>query len=187
MQALITLHGSGRDESDLAGFAAALAPGLPVLAPRGAFAEGAGFTFFRRRPDRSLDAPAILSIARDWLASSHDMPDRPPLLVGYSSGAIFAEALLATAPSRFAGAILMRPEPLAADFGFAPLAGLPVLILAGAQDARRRPEDAPRLARQFTAAGARITCHLMDCGHDWAPDGQDVALSRAWLKRHRAG
>lgn len=182
MVTLIALHGSGRDETDLAGFAAGVAPRAALVAPRGDFAEAAGFTFFRRRADRSIDAGDLLSCARAWLPAQRGLPpDSPLILAGYSSGAIFAEALVAIAPRRFAGAILLRPEPIAADFRFPPLAGLPVLILAGAQDARRRPEDAPRLAAQLQAAGARVETHVMDCGHDWAPGDQDATLARAWL------
>ncbi|WP_395542793.1 alpha/beta hydrolase [Neotabrizicola sp. sgz301269] len=187
MPSLLALHGAGRDETDLAEFAAAIAPDLSLLAPRGAYPEGQGFTFFRRRPDRSLDAPAILSVASDWLASRSDLPKAPALLIGYSSGAIFAEALIASAPGRFAGAILMRPKPLAAEFLFPPLMGLPVLILAGRHDPRRRSEDAPLLTRQLSAAGARVDGHMLDCGHGWAPEDQDVILSRAWRQRQRAG
>ncbi|MEI4487740.1 hypothetical protein V8J36_16230 [Frigidibacter sp. MR17.14] len=224
---VLALHGAGRDETDLRDFTRRALPGLAALTPRGAVAQGAGFTFFARRADRSIDAPAVLALARAWLArygldhnarsegaadrdgSAGDVlaadrlpgdgstgvglpgdgsppcpEDGPLLLAGYSSGAIFAEALLAVAPGRFRGAVLMRPEPLAAEMAFPDLSSLPVLLLAGLRDDRRRPGDAPRLAAQLAAAGARVEAPRLDCGHDWAPDDADVHLARDWAGRH---
>lgn len=115
MLSLLSLHGSGRDETDLADFCHQLAPQARFIAPRGPFAQAGGYTFFRRRSDRSIDAAEVLNLATAWVsqeAEAHLRASGEVIAVGYSSGAIFAEALLSVAPDKFAGAILMRPEPL---------------------------------------------------------------------------
>lgn len=86
-------------------------------------------------------------------------------------------------PDRFAGAILLRPEPLAEEFAFPEIQGKPVIILAGRHDERRRPDDATRLAAQLSLARAEVTLHTLDSGHGWAPHDEDVILARSWLAR----
>lgn len=184
MITLLALHGSSRDETDLAEFSQQIAPDARVAAPRGTFSEGNGYTFFRRRPDRSIDSAEIVALAGHWL--SHDAGKLLPaqgkiIVVGYSSGAIFAEALLSVMPDRFAGAILLRPEPLAREFVFPEMPRKPIIVLAGRHDERRRPDDAARLAAQLGSARAEVTLHTLDTGHGWAPHDQDVVLVRSWL------
>ncbi|MHA3913459.1 alpha/beta hydrolase [Halovulum sp. GXIMD14793] len=187
---VLALHGSGQDETSLAGFARQIAPDANLLSPRGLFSDGRGYTFFRRGADRSIDTVQVLRIARDWLNRDIELPAAGrtgALLVGYSSGAVFAEALLAEAPTQFSGAILLRPEPLAADFCFPQMDNKPVLILAGQKDERRKPEHGRRLAEQFRSAGACVTYHMLDCGHGWASEDQDLCLAQSWLKRSYNG
>lgn len=188
MVTLLALHGSSRDETDLADFCGRIAPGARLVAPRGAFAEGSGYTFFRRRADRSIDSVETIALAARWLSeNAADFPPEPEqiILAGYSSGAIFAEALLSVMPGGFAGAILLRPEPLAADFVFPDMSGKPVLVIAGRHDERRRPDDAARLAAQLEIARAKVTLHELNAGHGWAPDDEDILLARSWLAAFR--
>jgi phospholipase/carboxylesterase len=168
----------------LAEYSKSIAPQAQVITPRGTFREGDGFTFFKRRADRSVPAAEVVNLASQWL--SNELNLLPPasekvVIAGYSSGALYAEALLSIVPDRFAGAILMRPEPLSPEFAFPDLTGKPILILAGKHDERRRPADAPLLAAQLGAVGAKVTLHILDSGHGWAPLDEDIILSRAWL------
>jgi phospholipase/carboxylesterase len=182
--ALLALHGSSRDETDLAEFSVRIAPQARVIAPRGTFQEGDGFAFFKRRGDRTIPTSEVAALAREWVLNELTLRSHATekvVIVGYSSGAVFAEALLSVMPDRFAGAILMRPEPLSADFAFPDLTGKPILILAGKHDERRRPADAPLLAAQLDAVRAEVTLHILDSGHGWAPLDEDILLSRAWL------
>jgi phospholipase/carboxylesterase len=103
------------------------------------------------------------------------------LAVGYSSGAIFATALLAVAPQLFVGAILLRPQVIAEDFVFPKLSKKPVLIISGLYDSRRQPHHALRLAEQLSAAGAHVTHHALEAGHGWAPDNSDLTLAGSWM------
>jgi len=184
MLSLLSLHGSGRDETDLADFCHQLAPQARFIAPRGPFAQAGGYTFFRRRSDRSIDAAEVLNLATAWVSQEAQAFLPAPgevIAVGYSSGAIFAEALLSVAPERLAGAILMRPEPLSPNFKFPGMSAKPVLIVAGQHDERRRPDDAAILAEQLSKAGARVSLHVINAEHGWAGDNADVMLARSWL------
>ncbi|MDR7031197.1 alpha/beta hydrolase [Rhizobium rosettiformans] len=183
MLTLPALHGSGRDETDLMDFCHRLAPGSNIATPRGPFVQADGFTFFKRRSDRSIDVAEVLYLARRWIAldfAAYVPPSDEVVLVGYSSGAIFAEALLSVAPDEFSGAILMRPQPLSSDFNFPRLTKTPILIIAGKHDDRRDPDDAAILAEQLANAEACVSLNLLDAGHDWAPDDADIVLARSW-------
>lgn len=183
MLTLLALHGSGRDETDLVDFCHRLAPGSNIATPRGPFVQADGFTFFKRRSDRSIDASEVLDQAKKWIGSefaAHAPPSGEVVLIGYSSGAIFAEALLSVAPDEFSGAILMRPQPLSSDFSFPKMRKKPILIIAGKHDDRRDPDDADILAEQLANAEACVSLNLLDAGHGWAPDDADIALARSW-------
>jgi phospholipase/carboxylesterase len=184
MFTLLALHGSSRDETDLAEFSIRIAPQARVIAPRGTFQEGDGFTFFKRSVGRTIATAEVVAQARQWLSNELNPQPRASekvVIAGYSSGAVYAEALLSVRPDLFAGTILMRPEPLSADFTFPDLTGKPILILAGKHDERRRPADATILAAQLEAAGAKVVLHILECGHGWATRDEDVILARAWL------
>ncbi|TDK31267.1 hypothetical protein E2F50_20205 [Rhizobium deserti] len=103
------------------------------------------------------------------------------MVVGYSSGAIFAEALLSIVPERFAGAVLLRPEPLSSNFRFPGMPAKPILIVAGKHDERRRHDDAAVLTQQLKKAGAVVSLHVVDAGHGWAGRNTDVTLARSCL------
>jgi phospholipase/carboxylesterase len=184
MPTLLALHGSGRDETDLAEFCQQLAPQARIIAPRGPFAQAGGFTFFKRRSDRSIPAAEVVDQAASWVSQegNANLPaSGDVIIVGYSSGAIFAEALLSVIPKRFTGAILMRPEPLSPDFSFPEMPEKPILIVAGTHDERRRQDDAAVLTEQLVNAGAVVSLHVIDAGHGWARHNADLTLALSWL------
>jgi phospholipase/carboxylesterase len=190
MVTLLALHGASRDETDLVAFSRRVAPDAALIAPRGAFPVGDGYSFFRRQPDGGIDAAELISTAEGWLSQESESLLPVPgkiVLIGYSSGAIFAEALLAVRPDRFAGAILLRPQPLAGSFVFPDMPGKPIVVLAGRHDERRRPDAATRLVAQLEAAGAEVTLHLLDCGHGWEPNDEDARIAQSWLSRVSIG
>jgi phospholipase/carboxylesterase len=193
---LIFLHGSASRPhgwiQDWQEFEKGLANDSPHIFLRGHHCESDGYTFVRRNPDHSLnqveidaDAKGCVSALRNILETTQ-MTDQRPLLVGYSSGAVFAAALVHQQPELFGGGILLRPQtPFddASGIAWPSLASLPFLLLSGAHDHRRAPEDAPHLARQLTEAGASVTHHRLDTGHAWEQNGLDTKLSREWLER----
>lgn len=186
MIGILGLHGSASHPASISEFAARLARGRPCCTPRGTFADGEGFTFFRRRPDFSIPAGELIDLARQSLSpdgvAACGLSDM--LLVGYSSGAIFSTALLSAAPDSFVGGVLLRPQPISDEFSFPDLSGKPILIISAAHDARRKPWHATRLAEQLVAANALVTHHTLDAGHEWAPDDLDFVLARLWMDEH---
>ncbi len=180
MLTLLGLHGSSGHPAAIRSFIDGLAPDLPSLCPQGTFADGEGFTFFRRRADFSISEAELLSLAGEAASPSGFVPASAPMLaIGYSSGAIFATALLAVAPQRLAGAILLRPQPISQDFSFPDLSGKPVLIISGLQDARRQPQHAPELEAQLRKGGAEVSHHTLEAGHGLEED--DARVAAAWM------
>lgn len=186
---LLLLHGSGLDERAMMGFARAVAPDGIWIAPRGQVPVGDGHAFFRRHPDRSLDLEDLDLRAHhlcDFIAEArtrYRLPG-PPILAGFSNGAIMAAALVALRPDLSHGAILMRPLAPRPDRAFPRLDGYPVLILSGARDERRDPQDGAVLERQLRAAGAAVTACVLPTGH--GETTADRMLAADWLARHGA-
>jgi len=183
---VVLLHGSGASEGALAGFGHRVAPGRGRILVRGRMPWEDGYAFFRRNPDRTLDRADLAARCAelcDLLRHLAASGGRPPLLVGFSNGAIMAAAALLAAPALSSGAVLLRPLTPRPGERFPALDGYPVLLLGGATDARRHPADFPTLAGQFRQAGARVAARVLPTGHGLDEAGADGRLTRAWLAR----
>lgn len=183
---MILLHGSGGDERALVPLAAELAPGVPLISLRGTVEIDGGFAFFHRRADRSIDeadlTARIAPLAGFIAAAGKDRGfAKPPIIIGFSNGAIMAAALLLTHPTLFAGGILLRPLSPFLDDQPVRLDATPILIIDGEKDSRRSPGDGARLATRFTRAGATVTHQVLPFGHAITPTDEQVA--REWLAR----
>jgi phospholipase/carboxylesterase len=181
---VLLLHGSGGDERDLLPLAAQVTPGAPTFSIRGTVAIDGGFAFFHRRPDRSIDeadlAARIPPLAGFIAAFGADHGfAKPPVIIGFSNGAIMAAALLLTHPTLFAGAILLRPLSPFMDDQPIHLDGTPVLVIDGEKDSRRSPGDGARLAQRLIRAGAAVTHQVLPVGH--AVTETDNRIARAWI------
>lgn len=184
MIGILGLHGSSQHPELISEFTNRLAPQQPGCSPRGTFVDGEGFTFFKRRSDRSIPHEELMALARESLSANGFVLAcglKDMLVVGYSSGALFGTALLALAPEDFVGAILLRPQPISDDFTFPELSGKPVLIISGLRDNRREPQHASQVAEQLIAANAVVTHHALDSGHGWAANDDDLVLARPWM------
>jgi phospholipase/carboxylesterase len=180
----VLLHGSSGDERELVPLAGDLAPGLPIVAVRGGIPFDAGFAFFHRLRDRSIDEADIASravILADFVGAAstqHRLP-RAPIAIGFSNGAIMATALLLTRPGLLAGAILFWPlSAFRADLRTR-LDGTPMLIIDGEKDSRRSPGDGAWLAECLTHAGATVTHHVLPGGHSITTLDREIATE--WL------
>lgn len=182
---LLLMHGSSMDETELLPLAAQAAPDHLVISLRGGIAWEGGYAFFRRNSDRTLDT-ADLAVRTEQVCSfigaaiDTQLVSRPPVLVGFSNGAIMAASLLIHDPACALGAVLIRPLSPAADAALPPMAGKPILILAGEHDDRRHPEDAAKSAQQFQAAGAKVECHTSPAGHGLHES--EPGIIRRWLE-----
>lgn len=181
---ILGLHGSSGHPAMIRSVIDELAPDADVYCPMGPFPDGDGYTFFKRNPDFSIPVEAVISLAKESISSNGlfaESLDGAILVIGYSSGAIFATALLAVAPQSFVGAVLFRPQVLSADFVFPNLTQKPVLIISGNHDIRREPQHSLQLVHQLRDAGAHVTHHELDAGHGWASANRDIVLARTWM------
>jgi phospholipase/carboxylesterase len=182
---MVLLHGSGGNEYDLERLAAGLAPGAATLGVRGTVSINAGFAFFHRRPDNSVDEadisariPALVEFIS--AASVRHEFAKAPIAVGFSNGAIMAAALVLTHPGLLSAAILFRPlSPFLQDLPVR-IDGTPVLIIDGEKDSRRSPGDGTRLAERLMRAGAAVTHHVLPVGHSIT--SMDERIARDWCE-----
>jgi phospholipase/carboxylesterase len=181
---LVLLHGPGGDEHELVPLAHELAPGSPIIGLRGTVAIDDGYAFFNRFADRSIDevdinvrTPVLAEFINATMISYSVA--RAPIAIGFSNGAIMASALLLTRPSLLAGAVLFRPlSPFTDDLPMR-LDGIPVLIIDGAKDSRRSPNDGARLAERLRGAGATVTHHVLPVGHSIT--SMDRQIASEWI------
>jgi phospholipase/carboxylesterase len=182
---LLLMHGSGMDETELLPLAAEAASDHPVISLRGGIAWESGYAFFRRNGDRTLDI-ADLAAQTGRVRSFVDAAIKsqsisgPPILLGFSNGAIMAASLLMHDPACALGAVLIRPLSPVPDAALPPIAEKPVLILSGDSDDRRQPEDATISAQQFQAAGAKVEFHISPTGH--CLHQGEPGIIRRWLE-----
>jgi phospholipase/carboxylesterase len=186
---LVLLHGSGGSENAWGDVAETIAFGGSVFTLRGPIAWQDGFAFFRRNPDRTLDYDDLavqterLAIFLEALSQRHAL-SRPPVVIGFSNGAIITASLIARQDSLTSGAVLMRALSPFKDRKPAMRGNYPLLILAAQHDTRREPRDREIVVSDFMAAGADVTHRLLDCGH--AISSEDLIATKGWLEQNFA-
>jgi len=186
---LLLLHGTGGNEDDLLPLGRMVAPGAPLLSPRGKVLEHGMPRFFRRLAEGVFDED-------DVRARAHELADfvgaarahygiAAPVALGYSNGANIAAAMMLLHPEALAGGVLLRATvPLAKPEPKEGLAGQPVLIVSGASDPIAAPANAARLEAMLEAAGAQVDHRVLASGHELSQ--ADVNLARDWLKTNEA-
>ncbi len=188
---LLVLHGTGGDEHDLVPLAEMLMPGAGVLSPRGKVLERGMPRFFRRLAEGVFDVEDLRFRAGELAefvtaARSHyGITDRRLIAVGFSNGANIAAALLVLHPGVLDAAVLFRamvplvPEPLPN------LRGTPVFMANGRRDPLIQGAEADRLAAILEQAGAVVTRHWENGGHELT--ASDVEAAQQWLRTIRWG
>jgi phospholipase/carboxylesterase len=182
---LLLLHGTGGNETDLLDLGRSLAPGSPLISPRGRVLENGMPRFFRRLAEGVFDL-ADLRLQAQELAGfvkaagvHYGLGDSPPLALGYSNGANIAAALLLLHPGTLSGAVLLRPMvPLIPD-SLPDLEGVRVLVAAGLRDPIAVPAQAQALGELLTRSGADLTLQWSNAAHGLVQDDLDAA--ERWL------
>ena len=195
---LLTLHGTGGNETEIAALAAALDPRASVLSPRGRVSEGGANRWFRRLDEGVFDVDDVIVRAGELAAfittarTIYRIADAPLIAVGFSNGANIALATVLLHPSvlnrvvAFSG---MYPfgerNPLGGLTGVAgaPGHGIELLLLNGAADAMAPTASVDTLERTATAHGASVTRLARPGGH--GVDASDLEAARAWIVGHR--
>jgi phospholipase/carboxylesterase len=188
---LLLLHGTGGDENDLLALGQELAPGSPLLSPRGQVLENGMPRFFRRLAEGIFDQDDLRLRARELARfvadarSVYGLGGAAPIALGFSNGANMAAALLLLHPGTLGGALLFRPMvPLVPD-PLPSLRDVPVLIAGGRQDTIARPEQTQGLADMFNQAGADVTLHWSRAGHGLTRE--DMEAGKQWMSVVSAG
>jgi len=179
---LLLLHGTGGDETDLLPLGRMIAPDAALLSPRGKVLEGGALRFFRRLAEGVFDEEDVRRRADELTAFIAEARAAyglaAPIAVGFSNGANIAAAVLYRDPQALAGAVLLRPMvPLPESP--ADLTGKEILLLSGTMDPIVPAENAERLARALSEAGAAVEHRQLPAGHGLSQ--ADVNLASAWL------
>jgi phospholipase/carboxylesterase len=181
--AMVLLHGTGGNETDLMPFAHRVAPRAALLGFRGRSTEEGVLRWFRRldatrfdQADIAFEVDAFAETLAEALALYGLDPARTTVL-GYSNGANFAAAAMLLRPGLIRRAALLRPmlaleEPRPVD-----LAGTEVLAVAGSSDPYGT--YAPMLVDTLTRAGASVTAETLAAGHELVP--ADIGVVQDWL------
>jgi phospholipase/carboxylesterase len=176
---LLTLHGTGGDENQLAG--RQLLPAATVVSPRGDVSEHGAARFFRRTGEGVYDmadlARATAKMAR-FVKAERDRTSASAVLgLGYSNGANVLASVLFAEPGLFDAVALMHPlipfDP-AISGG---LAGKDILITAGRRDPICPPDQTGRLEAGLRSAGANVSVVWHDGGHELRPTEVEAARS----------
>jgi phospholipase/carboxylesterase len=182
---LLILHGTGGDENDLIPLGKMIAPGAPLVSPRGKVLEHGMPRFFRRLAEGVFDE-------EDVRARAHELADfveaarkayglAAPVALGYSNGANIAAAVMLLRPEALAGGILLRAMvPLASAGEACGLTGKAALIVSGARDPIAPPANAARLKAMLEQAGAHVEHRTLPGGQELSQG--DVDLAREWLQ-----
>lgn len=180
---LLLLHGTGGDENDLAPLGRMIAPGAPLLSPRGKILENGMPRFFRRFADGKFDEDDVRLRANELadfvVAACTHYGIAAPIALGYSNGANTAAAILLLRPGVLAGAILLRATLPLSHPPPTDLTGVPVLINSGARDPMMSAEGAAKLAAVLQQRGAIVEHHTLPSGHELSQ--ADVSLAKRWL------
>lgn len=185
---LLLFHGTGGSEHDLLPVAEKISPDSSVLGVRGNVLENGLPRFFRRLLEGVFDEVDLVKRTHDLKkfideAAKHYGFDRSNLVaIGYSNGANMVGSLLFHYPSIFRGAILHHPMVPIRGIQLPSMKGLPVYIGAGRNDMVCSPEEADELKHMLQEAGARVTIHWENYGHQLT--STEVTKAAEWFGHH---
>ena len=180
---LLALHGTGGDENDLVPLAQRIAPGAPILSPRGRVLENGMPRFFRRLAEGVFDEADLIARTHELArfvgeaAQRYAFDPSRVIAVGYSNGANIAASLMLLEPNVLAGGVLFRAMPPLTPPSPPDLSQVRALIAAGRHDPYSRHADA--LAKQLEGHRAAVDLRWMEAGHELTPG--DLAIAEEWL------
>jgi predicted esterase len=182
---LLLLHGTGGDENDLLPLGQALAPRAALLSPRGKVLENGMPRFFRRLAMGVFDEQDLRFRSQELAefvraaSDQYGFDSQNVVAVGYSNGANIAASLLLLHPGVVCAAALFSPMvPLQPD-RLPDLSSVAVFVAAGRADPIVPPENTKRLLSLLKEAGASVSEHWHQGGHEL--NQSMVEAARQWL------
>jgi predicted esterase len=181
---LLLLHGTGGNEEDLLPLGQALLPGAAILSPRGKVLEHGMPRFFRRFAEGVFDVEDLKFRTHElaqFIEAAAQVYQFGGTIVaaGYSNGANIAASLMLLHPQTLAGAVLFRVMVPFIPEVTPDLTGKQALLAAGRQDQIVPPTDTIKLAEMLKTAGAAVSLHWHDGGHELGQD--DIAAAQRWF------
>jgi len=169
---LLLLHGTGGDENDLLPLGQALAPGAALLSPRGKVLENGMPRFFRRLAMGVFDEQDLRFRTQELAeflraaAGQYGFDLGNVVAVGYSNGANIAGSMLLLYPEMLRAAVLLSPMLPLKPEQTPNLKSVAVFVAAGRADPIVAPENTKQLVSLLTQAGADVTEHWHQGGHE---------------------
>ena len=186
---LLLLHGTGGDENDLLPVGRQLLPGAALLSPRGRVLENGMPRFFRRFGEGVFDLQDLQlqteALARfvEKAAQMYGFDVGRLIAVGYSNGANIAASLMLTEPNLLTSAVLFRPMVPFVPDSPRNLRNVSALLAGGRRDPIVPAEQTLELGKMFEVAGAHVSIHWHNGGHELGAD--DLAAAKEWLEKWR--
>lgn len=186
---LLLLHGTGGNECDLTPLGRELDPNASLLSPRGKVLENGMPRFFRRLAEGVFDLEDLRKRTHELAdfviaaAERYKIDTKNIVAVGYSNGANIAASMLLLRPEILPRAVLFRAMvPLIPEMQ-PNLSAVHVWIGAGTIDPIVPASEAKQLMDLLRSAGADVTIHFSQGGHELTHEDVDVA--REWLMKLR--
>lgn len=163
-------------------------PSAALLSPRGKVLENGMPRFFRRLAEGVFDLEDLkarthqLNRFLDGAVREYKLGETL-IAVGYSNGANIAASLLLLHPHTLSAGVLFRAMPPFEPDHAIDLAETEVLLAFGKHDPIVSERQTARLAEILTNAGASVTLHVHEGGHELGQD--DIDAARQWLESWR--
>ncbi|KZC95420.1 MULTISPECIES: alpha/beta hydrolase [Clavibacter] len=184
---ILGLHGTGADERQGIELARLVAPGQPVLAPRGSVREGSAARWFSRHAEGVFDVDDVVARAAelaDLVAaarSAYALEGRAILAVGFSNGANMALATTLLHPAVLPETLAFSARwPLGDREPAADLSGARITLLNGDADPMAPLADVERAVREAAARGADAVSRVRPGGHGL--DARDLEAARGRIR-----
>lgn len=188
---LLLLHGTGGSERDLLPLVDEIDPNANVLSVLGNSNENGMARYFKRLAAGVFDEADLKFRTRelnDYLADAakeYGFNREKVVAIGYSNGANIAGSLLFHYKDALAGAILHHPMVPLRGLDLPDLTDVPVFIGAGTNDPICPPEESEELERLFNEAGADVTLHWENYGHQLSASEVQAAFKWYTAQKNR--
>ncbi|WP_368645772.1 alpha/beta hydrolase [Alkalibacterium putridalgicola] len=186
---LLLLHGTGGSEEDLLPLAEHVDLEANVLSVRGNINENGMSRYFKRLRPGVFDEEDLkfrtheLKDFLDDAADEYDFDRSKVVAVGYSNGANIAGSLLFHYSDALAGAILHHPMVPLRGLSLPDLKDRPVFIGAGKNDPICPAEESEELEQLLSEAGADVTLHWENHGHQLT--GTEIDAAADWYRNNK--
>ncbi|QYR23150.1 alpha/beta hydrolase [Paenibacillus sp. sptzw28] len=187
---LVLFHGTGGTERYLLPLAKRISPSSSVLSVRGNVLENGMPRFFRRLAEGVFDEEDLIFRTTevneflDQAAEQYGFDRGNLVAVGYSNGANIAGSLLFHYKNSLKGAVLHHPMVPRRGIQLPELSGTPIFIGAGTNDPICSPRETEELQELLSGAGASVTVHWENFGHQLT--GAEADAAAEWFGNHFA-